>query len=194
MAVTALALEVLEFMVTHNFASKATTLVLTAIVSAAATLACGGGDDNTSNTATGFWPGSYDPAGKAVTSTVLSDHSGTGHPGACLGACHSANGAAKLKLAYGGMVFKSDKKTPAGNVQVGITDGTNKTFVYTASNGYYWAPAAGLSSMNWQAANSDYRIRDAKGERPKLPQHARGADCDDCHRPDGSAGVLTVLP
>ncbi|HEY5958372.1 MAG TPA: hypothetical protein VIV60_17530 [Polyangiaceae bacterium] len=170
---------------------KATTFALTALVAAAATLACGS-DDSGSNTSGDFWPGAYDPAGAAVSSKVLTDHPGTGHPGACLKGCHEASGSAVLKLAYGGMVFQADKTTPAGNVQVGVSDGTHKSFIYSASNGYYWAPAASLTGMNWNDA--DYRIRNAKGERPKLAQHARGADCDDCHKPSGSAGALTVLP
>lgn len=169
---------------------KNTVLAVVALVAASASVACGG--DDSKSTGDSYWPGAYDPAGQPAPSSVVTYHGGNAHPGACMtGACHGPAGTAALKLAYGGVVYQADGATPAGNVQIGVSDGAYKSHVYSASNGYYWAPAAGATAINWGGA--DIRIRNIKGERPKLPEHDRNGDCDTCHTP--ALGLpLKVLP
>ncbi|MBN2196073.1 MAG: hypothetical protein JW751_24870 [Polyangiaceae bacterium] len=175
--------------------------------------ACGGGDDST-ETGTGgsggsggtpgtggatggaaadYWPAAYDPAG-APTPADGGYHVAVPNAGqACMASCHDATGVAATKLVFGGTVFRSDGVAPAPNVEVGVKDGTNQYYVYTAANGMYWA--MGTTAVNWAAA--DIRIRNATGELVKLATDARDADCDRCHR-TGAAELpglpLTIAP
>ena len=91
-------------------------------------------------------------------------------------ACH--DGMFPPQLAFGGTVYQADGTTPAANVEVGVKDGANQYFVYSTTNGIYWAEGV-ASSINWDAA--DIRMRNAAGEIPKTPEMARSADCDLCH-------------
>jgi hypothetical protein len=92
--------------------------------------------------------------------------------------CHSASSSqSSFKIAFGGIVYKSDAVTPAANVQIGVSDGSNKYFVYSASNGYFWA--AGSDNIKW--ASADIRVRTAKGESAKASSDGRSADCSLCH-------------
>lgn len=166
------------------------TALACVVVAAAALAATACGEDPKTAEAT-FWQDAYNPMGAPPPTTVTTYHAGTTHPGPCMGPCHGATGTAVLKIAYGGVVYQADGATPAGSVQVGVSDGTYKSFVYSASNGFYWAPAAGATAINWGIA--DIRIRNGSGEVPKLPEHDRGADCDTCHTPDLQL-PLKVLP
>jgi hypothetical protein len=92
--------------------------------------------------------------------------------------CHSASSTqSSFKIAFGGIVYKADRTTPAPNVEVGVSDGTHKYFVYSASNGYFWAK--GSDDVKW--ATADIRVRTAKGESVKADADGRSADCHSCH-------------
>ena len=161
-------------------------LVLTASAAISAVVACGNG--SSTPTEASYWPDSYNSSGSPTPGTLATDH--PSNPGACLAkGCHGSDGTAKLKLIYGGVVYKPDGKAPAANVQVGVVEGDYKSFVYSWTNGMYWQE--GTQKLKWDTT-TDIRIRNAKGEVPKLPEQARGADCDSCH----IAGTLPlkVLP
>ena len=173
-----------------------TVLVATLAMAAFAAASCGGGDSKSSTAGDTFWADSYNPAGAPSANTTPVQHAdSTVHPGACLSttACHSATGAAVLKFAYGGVVYKADGTTRAPNVQVGVVAGSYKSFVYSRSDGLYWKEGAPTDVSDWNAA--DIRIRNSKGERKTLATDPRGADCDTCHmETGGSALPLTTLP
>ena len=131
---------------------------------------------------TAYWPTSYDAAGAPIPADS-GFHAGQ-NPGACI-LCHGPGGTPP-ELAFGGAVFHADGATPAANVQVGVTDGVNQYFVYSSTNGLYWATGSS-TAVNWNSA--DIRLRTAAGEYVKTAAMARGADCDSCHQ---GALVLTV--
>lgn len=141
--------------------------------------ACGGGSSNNTNTTPGFWPSAYSSTG-APSTTESAYHATNSTAGQSCMSCHSATSTqATTKLVFGGTVFKADGTTGAGNVQVGVSDGTNKYFVYSAANGQYWQVGTGTENVNWAAA--DIRIRTGAGEQVKAATDNRNADCDSCH-------------
>lgn len=138
-----------------------------------------GGTGGVSGAALSYWPAATYTPGSPVPATGY--HSATVEPipvgSACLGACHGPTGTAVTKLAFGGVVYAADGVTPAAGVEVGVKDGTNSIFVYSATNGMYWSTST--ATINWPAA--DIRIRNAAGEVPKLQSDDRNGDCDSCH-------------
>ncbi len=143
-----------------------------------ASVGTGGSGSGTGGGSDAYWPAAYNPAGAPTSATSPLYHaSDPVGPQACMQpACHGAN-ALMTKLAFGGTVYRSDGVTPAPNVEIGVKDGANSYFVYSAANGMYWA--VGADNVNWAAA--DIRMRNASGEIPKLAATERGADCDSCH-------------
>jgi hypothetical protein len=137
----------------------------------------GGSTTQSSSTggATGtFWPSAFSSTGTASTPYHTTTPAGSVP---CM-TCHSATSTVStVKIVFGGTVYKADGTTGAPNVQVGVSDGTKKFFVYTASNGYYWQE--GTDTVNW--ASADIRTRTANGESIKKSTDARNADCDSCH-------------
>jgi len=142
------------------------------------------GGAGTGGAAAAYWPAAYNPAGAPVPADSV--YHATVPATACM-PCHGTNGPAVLKLAFGGIVYRADGVTPAANVEIGVKDGTNQYFVYSAASGLYWA--AGPDNVNWPVA--DIRMRNASGEVPKLSTSERGADCDSCHV---GAQLLTIAP
>jgi len=130
------------------------------------------GTGGATTTANAYWPAAYNPAGAPAPE----DGFHTEAVDACL-SCHGISGNANLKIVFGGKLYESDGTTPAANVQVGVVDGNNKYFGYSATNGLYWVE--GTATVSW--ATADIRIRDAKGETLKLSNQPRSADCDSCH-------------
>ncbi len=126
--------------------------------------------------AAAYWSAAYNPAGLPTPSDG-GYHAAGPNPGPCL-ACHGSTGAAMTKLSFGGTVYGADGVSPAANVEVGVSDGTNRIFVYSATNGLYWA-AETATPVNWPVA--DIRMRNASGEYVKTPAMARSAECDSCH-------------
>jgi len=122
-----------------------------------------------------YWPSPTYVASYPVPADGGVEHA-SGNPGACM-VCHS--GLYEPLLAFGGVVYMADGVTPAGGVEIGVSDGTTSHFVYSATNGTYWA--LGPSTINWPAA--DIRVRTAAGEKIKLASSGRAADCDaaGCH-------------
>lgn len=128
-----------------------------------------------------YWPSAYDPAG--LPAPVDSGyHAGT-QPGPCM-VCHA--GATTTRLAFGGTVFHANG-TPAASVQIGVKSGNQLFFVYSSTNGLYWA-VGDSSSVDWTAA--DIRMRDGMGEYPKTASMGRSAECDSCH----SGGLALMVP
>ena len=151
-------------------------------------VACGGGSSNTNSAADNFWPSAYDPTGAPSTNESAYHIASPTTGQSCL-ACHNVPGnAATTNLVFGGTVYRADGTTPAGNVQVGVVDGTKKYFVYSAANGQYWAE--GTDTLTWSTAD-DIRIRDANGEKATKTTDGRGADCDSCH---GVTGAVLTAP
>jgi hypothetical protein len=140
-------------------------------------MGCGSSkNSNATSDAGEFWPSAYSSTG-APPSAQAAYHIATPENSACM-ACHSASSSqSSFKIAFGGIVYKSDAVTPAANVQIGVSDGSNKYFVYSASNGYFWA--AGSDNIKW--ASADIRLRTAKGESVKASSDGRSADCSFCH-------------
>jgi hypothetical protein len=130
----------------------------------------------TTGGATTYWPAAYSMSGLPTPSNGYHTT-----PQSKCNMCHSASGVASglstSQFVFGGTVFQADGTTPAANVQVGVSDGTNKYFVYSATNGMYWA--IGTATINW--ALTDIRTRNEKGEHKKLAATGRSADCDSCH-------------
>lgn len=177
---------------------KRTVLVATAAIAALSAVACG--DDSPAATGDTFWADTYNPAGQPAANTAIVYHKPeNGHPGPCLTApgCHSpadtSATSAKPKMAYGGVVYKSDGKTRAPNVQVGVVSGTTyKQFAYSRSDGLYWVEGTPPDAATWKA--SDIRIRNTAGEKKKAAKDDRNGDCDFCHKETGgSAKALMTL-
>lgn len=166
--------------------TQRSALVAIIACSAIAALACSSAE----TPAAGYWPDAYNPSGAPVTNAKPVYHyEEDGHPGACLAGCHEPGGTSKLTLGWGGVVYGADGKTRASNVQVGVVSGGYKSFVYSRSDGLYWSEDR--SAVDWDTA--DIRIRSANGEKPKLSNDVRGADCDSCHEESGgSALALTT--
>ena len=163
---------------------KSLNTICTALISlgfALLVVACGSESSTNDGGGSDFWGGAYTPP---QTASPVNYH-GADTAQACM-SCHgpTATGAT-TKLVYGGVVYQADGATPAPNVQVGVSDGTYKSVVYSAANGMYWA--TGTATVNW--ATADIRIRSANGEAAKLPADARSADCDACHH----AGTASPL-
>jgi hypothetical protein len=179
--------------ITPNRSTPETSILAAALTCVAlSAVACGGNDPAPAGGS--FWPDAYNPSGLPTPAKIEQQHpTGASTPACLTSGCHGPGGAAVLKLDYGGTVFQADGKTPAPNVQVGVVSGNYKSFVYSWNNGMYWQPA-GTTAIDWSPTVSDIRIRNAKGERPKLTSQARGADCDmpGCHVP--ATTPLTVLP
>jgi hypothetical protein len=170
------------------------TLIRTVLVAVTALAAAACGEDTATGGGSSYWVDTYNPAGLPATYATPAQHTvALGHPGNCLNpACHVAGGTAVLKLAWGGVVYQADGKTRANNVQVGVVSGSYRSFVYSRSDGLYWAEGTPPDTATWDAA--DIRIRNANGEKPKLLSHTRGADCDSCHKETGgSATALKTL-
>lgn len=142
------------------------------------------GGAGTGGAVAAYWPAAYNPAGAPVPADSIFHASS---PATACMPCHGTNGVAVLKLAFGGIVYRADGVTPAANVEIGVKDGVNQYFVYSAASGLYWA--TGPDTVNWAAA--DIRMRNATGEVPKLSTSERGADCDSCHV---GAELLTIAP
>lgn len=139
------------------------------------------GGSTSKSSGTGGATGSYWPSAFSSTDTASTPYHMTTPAGSvpCM-TCHgptSPSALSTVKIVFGGTVFKADGTTGAPNVQVGVSDGTKKYFVYTAPNGYYWA--LGTDTVNW--ASADIRTRSATGESIKKSTDARTADCDSCH-------------
>lgn len=173
--------------------SKRSALITVTILAALTAVACGG-DDSGPSSATGFWPGAYDASGLPEFASVekqYAAHPSDVHPGACLTkGCHGPDGAAVLKLAWGGIAYKADGSR-AGNVQVGVVSGTYKEFVYSSTDGYYWKEG-NPNDVSWSAA--DIRARNAKGEKVKKTSDDRNGDCDSCHEEKGGSANPLTLP
>lgn len=123
-----------------------------------------------------FWPSAFSSTGTASTPYHTTTPAGAVPCMTCHGPT-SPSALSTVKIVFGGTVFKADGKTGAPNVQVGVSDGTKKYFVYTAPNGYYWQE--GTETVNW--ASADIRTRSATGESIKKSTDDRNADCDSCH-------------
>lgn len=164
------------------------TLLAIVASSALAALACSSSE---TPSAAGYWPDAYNPAGAPASDATPVYHlEENGHPGACLEGCHEPGGASTLRIAWGGVVYKSDGKARAPNVQVGVVSGSYKSFVYSRSDGLYWSEDT--AALDW--VTSDIRIRNANGERPKAANDERNADCDSCHEESGGSALpLTTL-
>jgi hypothetical protein len=148
-----------------------------------------GGSTATSSSTGGatsnYWPSAYSSTGTASTPYHTTNPAGSVPCMTCHGPT-SPSALSTIKLVFGGQVFKSDGTTPAGNVQIGVSDGTKKFFVYSAPNGYYWQ--LGTDTVTWTSA--DIRTRSANGEHIKKATDDRNADCDSCH----SATSTTATP
>ena len=143
----------------------------------------GGDMVGTGGTVAAYWPAAYNPSG-APNPADSGFHARGSNPGACMG-CH--DGGVRPQLVFGGTVYQADGVTPAANVEIGVSDGNNEYFVYSASTGLYWAEGSS-SSIDWTTA--DIRMRNASGEIPKTASTARSANCDSCH----SGGLALTLP
>jgi len=149
----------------------------------------GGSTTKSSSTggATGnFWPSAFSSTGTASTPYHTTTPAGNVSCLTCHGPASTPALATTTKLVFGGTVYKADGTTGAPNVQVGVSDGTKKFYVYTAPNGYYWQE--GTDTVNWPSA--DIRTRTANGESIKKTTDARNADCDSCH--SGTPTVTTT--
>jgi cytochrome c553 len=144
----------------------------------AACAACSGSDDSTASGGSFWTTATYSPPAAPLTAAYHDASKAT----ACM-TCHGPTGTATTKIVYGGIVYQADGVTPAANVQVGVSDGTYKSEVYSATNGLYWGvvPATGAPTVNWPV--TDIRVRSAVGESIKAPNNSstRQADCDLCH-------------
>ena len=148
----------------------------------------GGGTAKSSSTGgatSSYWPSAYSSTGTASTPYHMTTPAGSVPCMTCHGPS-SPSSLSTIKIVFGGQIFKSDGTTPAGNVQIGVSDGTKKYFVYSAPNGYYWQ--LGTDTVDW--ASADIRTRSANGENIKKATDDRNADCDSCH----SASSTTATP
>ena len=144
--------------------------------SAGGTAGVGGKSSAGGSTVSNFWPSAFSATGTASTPTHTTTPVGSVP---CL-TCHgptSPSTLATTKLVFGGTVYKADGKTGSPNVEVGVSDGTKKFFVYTDPHGYYWQ--VGTDTVNWTSA--DIRTRTANGESAKKTTDDRNGDCDSCH-------------
>ena len=167
-------------------------------VSAGGTSSVGGkssaGGSTTKSSSTGgatsnFWPSAFSSTDSASTPYHMTTPAGTISCMTCHGPT-SPSSLSTIKIVFGGTVYKADGKTGAPNVQVGVSDGTKKYFVYTAPNGYYWA--LGTDTVNW--ASADIRTRSATGESIKKTTDDRNADCDSCHSPTSTTATPLKAP
>jgi hypothetical protein len=172
------------------------SLVLLTVVGVSSWMtACGSGDSGSTDevggmpgasgaagaagVAAAYWPAAtYAPGATIPADGYHTAAAGTiVAAGSCLATCHGPTGTSLTKFAFGGMIYAADGVTPASGVEVGVSDGTNKVFVYTATNGMYWSTST--AAINWPA--TDIRIRNAAGEKAKVAADGRNGDCDSCH-------------
>jgi len=117
-----------------------------------------GGDTPTSGGETAFWPGAYSYQAPNSGNVNMSNH----YTGQNCTSCHS-------NFTFAG--------NASGQAQIGVSDGNNSIFVYTATSGAYWASSG---SINW--ANAEIRIRGANGNEATMPSgETPTANCNQCH-------------
>ena len=117
-----------------------------------------GGDTPTSGGETAFWPGPYSYQAPNSGSVNMSNH----YAGQNCTSCH------------GNFTFAGNA---SGQAQIGVSDGTNSIFVYTATSGAYWATSG---NINW--ANAEIRIRGANGNEATMQSgDTPAANCNQCH-------------
>jgi len=133
------------------------------------------------NMATG---GASATGGVSFWTTVTYSSSGSpnppdGHhnPGLNCSQCHvSGSSTGATVWLFAGTVYKADGTTPAPNVQVGVSDGTNLYTTYSATNGNFWVPGPG--TVNW--ATAQVRVRNANGELT-MAGATPASTCNVCH-------------
>jgi hypothetical protein len=122
-----------------------------------------------------WWPTAYVAGSLPDPSNGNGSHAGS----AACGSCHKSGGAAaSFVWLFGGIAYTSTGgTTPVASAQIGIKDGATFYSAYSATNGYFWLPAA-ASTINWSAA--EIRIRTASSEN-RMASHASSGDCQTCH-------------
>lgn len=114
-----------------------------------------------------YWPDAYDENG------LPDPASGEHNAGrACLD-CHTSGSREWL---LGGTVYLADGTSPAPNVEVGVSDGTEFLSAHSGENGNFWIPAS-EGSIDFDLAQ--VRIRTGDGEAV-MSENVSG-NCNDCH-------------
>jgi hypothetical protein len=120
-----------------------------------------------------FWPGGYDPSGLP---TPIDGNHNAGND--CM-TCHVTGSDASSRVyLFAGTVYEADQSTGASNVQVGVSDGTNQYFAYSATNGNFWV-LGDPATIDW--ANAEVKIRNASGELTMPGNYTPLQNCNGCH-------------